>query len=73
MKLIFNGVKSILHKFGTCKIDFLYIGFYLAAKIDFTRKPILAAPVPPSVTQKVTWKDALFPHVVPTQVQCTPQ
>ena len=29
--------------------------------------------VPPSVTQKVTWKDALFPRVVPTRVQCTPQ
>jgi hypothetical protein len=24
--------------------------------------------VPPSVTQKVTWKDALFPRVVPTRV-----
>jgi hypothetical protein len=32
-------VKSILHEFGKCKID-----YYLAAKIDFTRKPILAAP-----------------------------
>ena len=29
--------------------------------------------VPPSVTQKVTWKDALFPRVLPTRVQCTPQ
>jgi hypothetical protein len=29
--------------------------------------------VPPSVTQKVTWKDALFPRVFPTRVQCTPQ
>jgi hypothetical protein len=29
--------------------------------------------VPPSVTQKMTWKDALFPRVVPTRVQCTPQ
>ena len=29
--------------------------------------------IPPSVTQKVTWKDALFPRVVPTRVQCTPQ
>ena len=27
-----------------CKIDFKYIRYYLAAKIDFTRKPILAAP-----------------------------
>ena len=34
----------ILHEFGTYKIDFLYIRYYLAAKIDFTRKPILAAP-----------------------------
>ncbi len=29
--------------------------------------------VPPSVKQKVTWKDALFPRVVPTRVQCIPQ
>jgi hypothetical protein len=29
--------------------------------------------VPPSVTQKVTWKDALFPRVLPARVQCTPQ
>ena len=36
----------ILHEFGTCKIDFLYIRYYLAAKIDFMRKPILAAPDP---------------------------
>jgi len=39
-------VKSNLHKFGTCKINFLYIRYYLAAKIDFTIKPILAAPDP---------------------------
>ncbi len=37
-------VKSILHEFGTCKIDFTYIRYYLAAKIDFTGFPILAAP-----------------------------
>jgi hypothetical protein len=41
-----QGVKLILHEFGTCKIDFLYIRYYLAAKIDFMRKPILAAPDP---------------------------
>ncbi len=34
-------VKSILHEFGTCKID---IRYYLAAKIDFMGFPILAAP-----------------------------
>ena len=39
-----KGVKSILHEFCKCKIDFLYIQYYLAAKINFTRKPILAAP-----------------------------
>ncbi len=39
-------VKSILHEFGTCKIDFTYIRYYLAAKIDFTGFPILAAPDP---------------------------
>jgi hypothetical protein len=37
-------VKSILHEFGTCKIDFTYIRYYLAVKIDFTGFPILAAP-----------------------------
>jgi hypothetical protein len=37
-------VKLILHEFGTCKIDFTYIRYYLAAKIDFTGFPILAAP-----------------------------
>ena len=37
-------VKSNLLKVSTCKIDFTYIRYYLAAKIDFTRKPILAAP-----------------------------
>ena len=37
-------VKSNLLKVSTCKIDFTYIQYYLAAKIDFTRKPILAAP-----------------------------
>ena len=39
-------VKSILHEFGTCKIDFTYIRYYLAAKIDFTGFPILAASDP---------------------------
>jgi hypothetical protein len=39
-------VKSILHEFGTCKIDFTYIRYYLAAKIDFMGFPILAAPDP---------------------------
>ena len=37
-------LKSNLHEFGTCKIGFLYIRYYMAAKIDFTRSPILAAP-----------------------------
>ncbi len=37
-------VKSNLHEFCTCKIDFTYIRYYLAAKIDFTVFPILAAP-----------------------------
>ncbi len=37
-------VKLNLHEFGTCKIDFLYIQYYPAAKIDSTRKPLLAAP-----------------------------
>ena len=36
-----------------------------------TTKTVLG--VPPSVTQKVTWKDAQFPRVVPPRVQCTPQ
>jgi hypothetical protein len=39
-------VKSNLHEFCTCKIDFTYIRYYLAAKIDFTVFPILAAPDP---------------------------
>ncbi len=39
-------VKSILHEFGTCKINFMYIQYYLAAKIDFMGFPILAAPDP---------------------------
>ena len=39
-------VKSNLLKVSTCKIDFTYIRYYLAAKTDFTRKPILAAPDP---------------------------
>jgi hypothetical protein len=37
-------VKSNLHEFGTWKIDF--IRYYLAAKIDFRIKPILAAQIP---------------------------
>ena len=45
-------VKSILHEFGTCKIDFTYIRYYLAAKIDFTGFPILAAP---DVTAKIEY------------------
>jgi hypothetical protein len=47
-------VKSILHEFGTCKIDFRYIRYYLAAKIDFTVFPILAAPDLLPVTQQAT-------------------
>ncbi len=48
-KLIFNvtcsnRVTSNIHNIYTCKINFLYIQYYLAAKIDFTGKSILAAP-----------------------------
>ena len=32
-------------------------------------RPVIG--IPPSVTQKVTWKDALFPPVVPLRVQPT--
>ena len=32
-------------------------------------KPVLG--IPPSVTQKVTWKDALYPPVIPLRVQPT--
>ncbi len=32
-------------------------------------RPVIG--IPPSVTQKVTWKDALFPPIIPLRVQPT--
>jgi hypothetical protein len=36
-------------------------------QLTSSNKPVLG--IPPSVTQKVTWKDALFPPVIPLRVQ----
>ena len=47
-------VKSIYTNLARVKSTLHNIRYYLAAKIDFTRKPILAAPDLQSLTQNLT-------------------
>jgi hypothetical protein len=61
-------VKSNLHEFGTCKINFLYIRYYLAAKIDFTRKPMLAAP---DLIHRLVQLAFRFFHIISYHSHCT--